>query len=134
MTFLDSRTAIPCLPSADRWEREPCLTLRSDSKQNIPIGHGSHRQQQHLALTRHEDVWGSGGTAQLFLIFTLMPFYTQGESPRHPLDRRLGRPQRRFGPVWKLWRTEKCFPHRARNFGCPAHSPSLYRMKYPGSY
>jgi hypothetical protein len=40
---LDSRTAILCLPSADRWEPEHCLTLGFDSKQSISIGHGSHR-------------------------------------------------------------------------------------------
>jgi hypothetical protein len=56
---------------------------------------------------RYEDVWRSGGIAELFLTRTLdgvewsaprpLPFYLRGNSPRYPLDRRLGGPQSRFG-------------------------------------
>jgi hypothetical protein len=56
---------------------------------------------------RHEDVWGSGCIDLHFLdlstswrrvvSFALLPFYSPGKIPRHPLDRRLDGPQSRPG-------------------------------------
>jgi len=63
-----------------------------------------------LFLTKHhatKKYWGSGGIAPHILdvgttwrwvvSFTPRPLYTQGKSPRYPLDRRLGGPQSRSG-------------------------------------
>jgi hypothetical protein len=63
-----------------------------------------------LCLTKHHAMktyWGSRGIAPRILdlgsrwrrvvSFTPRPLYSQGKSPRYPLDRRLGGPQSRSG-------------------------------------
>jgi hypothetical protein len=63
-----------------------------------------------LCLTKHHAMktyWGSGGIAPRILdlgtkwrwvvSFMPRPLYSQGKSPRYPLDRRLGGPQSRSG-------------------------------------
>jgi len=50
-------------------------------------------------VTRHEDVWGSGGIVPRIpnLRFTSRSLYPWGKKPRYSLDRRLGEPQSRSG-------------------------------------
>jgi hypothetical protein len=75
-------------------------------------------------------ICGSGGTAPPFLTsaldgdvvsFTPRPFYSQGKSPRYPLDRT---PE----PVWTLWRTEKSSTAGNQTLAVQPRSPSLYRL------
>jgi hypothetical protein len=59
------------------------------------------------------------------VIFTPLPLYSRGKSPRYPLDRRLGRLQSRSGQ-----RGEEKILNRLDR---PVRSQSLYRLRYPGS-
>jgi hypothetical protein len=36
--------------------------------------------------------------------------------------------------ILTLWRRVKFYPYRKSNQGCPALSPSVYRLRYPDSY
>jgi hypothetical protein len=80
-----------------------------------------------LCLTKHhftKTYWGTcvkasrilnPGTRWRWMVnFTPRPLYSQGKSPRYPLDRRLGGPQ---DPVWRLWRREK-IPFNPTYFCC----------------
>jgi hypothetical protein len=58
--------------------------------------------------------------------FMPQSLYPLRKSPRYPFDRRLGRPQSRFGRC----REEKILPLPAVESG--QSSPSLYRLSYPG--
>jgi hypothetical protein len=63
--------------------------------------------------------------------FTPLLLYPRGKSPRYPLDRSLCGPQSQSGQRGE----EKMLdPNRLelRPLGCPAHSRSLYRLRYPG--
>jgi hypothetical protein len=53
-----------------------------------------------------------------------------GKSPQYSLYRRLVGPQ---SPLYTVIRRISC-PCRESNPGSPAHSPSLYRLSYPGSF
>jgi hypothetical protein len=72
------------------------------------------------------------GTSWKWVIsFTPRPLYTQGRSPRYPLDRRLGGPQSQsgqYGDVKILAST------RTRTPTPWPFSQSLYRLRYPGSF
>jgi hypothetical protein len=59
--------------------------------------------------------------------FTLRSLYPRGKSSRYPLDRRLSGFQSRSG---RCGVEENLFcPRRKSNPGCPAHCPSLYRLR-----
>jgi hypothetical protein len=100
---------------------------------------GNVRRWKPLSL-RHEGVWGSGciyphfldlGTNRRRVVsFTPQSLYPRGKSPRYPLDRRLDGPQsqserRGEGKILDPTGT------RIRPLGRPAHSQSLYRLRYP---
>jgi hypothetical protein len=61
--------------------------------------------------------------------FTLQRLYPRRTSSLYPFNRRLGGPQ---NLDWRLWRWEKPCPCRQSNPVCPARSPSLHRLSYPG--
>jgi hypothetical protein len=79
--------------------------------------------------TRHEDVWGSGG---------ISPFLTreldEGEwSVSHPGVRWIGDWVGLRAVLDAAENRKISFPCRESNAGCPACSPSLYRLSYPSS-
>jgi hypothetical protein len=86
---------------------------------------------------RHEDVWGSGGIAQKFLTSALDG--GQWSAPRPggftPEERTLNthRIGGWIGPGLDAvrWRKISC-PRRESSPGRPRHSPSQYRLSYPG--
>jgi hypothetical protein len=90
------------------------------------------------SLRIHEDMWGSWG---------IPPSLTQApdggewsasspgrfppeKKPRVPIVKEAGWASE---PVWMLWNGKKIScPCRELNPGCPARSPSLYLLSYPG--
>jgi hypothetical protein len=88
---------------------------------------------------RHENIWGSGCIASLFLTSALDEGEWSASCPG------------RFSPgknapcthwieagwasesIWTLWGREKSCPYWESNSGRPAGSPSLYRLSYSNS-
>jgi hypothetical protein len=91
---------------SDKWFFKECFVYM---KQNLFLQHMKVNVKSSLCLTNevlcHKGIWGGGcidphfldlGTGWKCVVsFTPQPFYTRGKSPRYPLDRRLGGPQRR---------------------------------------
>jgi hypothetical protein len=63
--------------------------------------------------------------------FTPPPLYSQGKSPRYPLDKRLGGLQSRSGHCDEQ---KNSSPRRESKPDRPARSQSLYRLSYHGSW
>jgi hypothetical protein len=74
-----------------------------------------------------------GTSWQWAVSFMSRPLYPRGKSPLYPLDRRLGGPQHRSGRHGEV-KILATIGTRTRPFGHPAHSQSLYRLRYPGSW
>jgi hypothetical protein len=61
-----------------------------------------------------------------------LQLYPRGKSPRYPLDRILRGPQSRCGCCGEENNLLPLHGIEARFLRCPASSPSLYRLCYPG--
>jgi hypothetical protein len=62
--------------------------------------------------------------------FTPRPLYPSAKSPRYPLDRRLGGPQRRSGHDFEEKNSQPPPGIEPRSSDYPAHTQSLYRLNY----
>jgi hypothetical protein len=72
------------------------------------------------------------GTGRSWVVsFTPRPFYTRGNSPLYPLDRRLGGSQSRYG---RRGEETNLAPAGNRTPAVQPLSPSLYWLSYPGSH
>jgi hypothetical protein len=120
--------------------------MRSISGLNVTmlsaIQQSRYWKRNNLITSFSNKVWGSGCIDPLFLdlgttwrwsSFTPRPLYTRGESPSHPLDKRLEKPRAGLGDVQE--RKFLTSPGlELRTLGRPASSQSLYRLRESGSW
>jgi hypothetical protein len=66
--------------------------------------------------------------------FTPRAALLPGKEPQYPLDRRLGGPQSRSGRHGEVKILDPTGTRNSDPSGRPAHSQSLYRLRYPGSH
>jgi hypothetical protein len=79
------------------------------------------------AIEEEEEEALDGGVAS----YMHRQLYPLGISPRYPFDRKLGGPQSQSGCCGV---EKNLLPLRGIETCRPARSPSLYRLRYPGSY